>query len=106
MTIHYAIEFEDMPSWCAGTKVSGLYNYSIVGLTNKDLINAAFDACGSVACLVASVNVEEVKVIAWLKKNGWKQGPLIKNWGHDGRGTRLYFKQVTKARYNRGSDNF
>lgn len=101
MAINYSISFADIPFWCAATKVSGLNSLTVKGLTNAELVTAAFDANGAAACLCASVNEKETEVIAWLEKNKWTPGPWVKNHNHGGRKTAMYFKQVSKARYER-----
>ena len=102
MAIHEDIDFEDIPRWCAGVKISGLNEESIQRLTNKNLIDSVFDQYGQTSCLVASVNITEKDVIKWLIDNKWTPGPKVSNWNHGGRKTLLYFKQITRARYNRG----
>lgn len=104
MAIHYNIEFADIPYWCAATKVSGLNEYSVAGLKQSELVTAAFNAKGAAACLCASVNEKETEVIEWLEKNKWIPGPWVKNHNHGGRKTAMYFKQVSKARYERDAE--
>lgn len=104
MAVHYMIAFEDVPHWCAATKVSGLTSLTVKGLTNAELVTAAFNANGAAACLCASVNEKETEVIEWLEKNKWIPGPWVKNYNHGGRKTAMYFKQVSKARYERDAE--
>lgn len=101
MAVDKYIKFSDIPYWCAATKVSGLNDYTVKGLKQSELVTAAFDANGAAACLCASVNEKEIEVIAWLEKNKWTPGPWVKNHGHGGRKTAMYFKQVSKTRYER-----
>lgn len=104
MAVHRNISFADIPYWCAATKVSGLNSLTVRGLTNAELVTAAFNANGAAACLCASVNEEEITVITWLEKNKWIPGPWVKNYNHGGRKTAMYFKQVSKERYERDAE--
>lgn len=104
MAVDKQIRFNDIPYWCAATKVSGLNTYTVQGLKQSELVTAAFNANGAAACLCASVNEEETVVITWLEKNKWIPGPWVKNHNHGGRKTAMYFKQVSKTRYERDAE--
>lgn len=89
------LDYDDMPGWCAGTKISGITNKNIRKINIEYLIKkVAQDFGTSVICV--SVNETETDVIKWLKDNKFRKGPMMKNWGHNGRKTNMYFKQITK----------
>lgn len=101
MAVHRNITFGTIDSWCAGTKINGLNNVTIEGLKWTELQEKARESVrGLRSVMVASVNIEETEVIAWLEKNKFKAGPWFRNHGHNGRKTALFFKQVSKVRYN------
>ena len=101
MAVHRNITFGTIDGWCAGTKIMGLNSVTIEGLKWTELQEKArLSARELRSVMVASVNIEETEVIAWLEKNKFKAGPWFRNHGHAGRKTALFFKQVSKARYN------
>lgn len=99
MTLAKDLDYDDIAGWCAGCKV-GLVEGDIGNnLIWSDLANKAAGMGCSV--VVVSVNVEELKVIEWLKENKFKKSPVFKNHYHGGRKTLLYMKQVTKTTFEK-----
>ena len=99
MTLAKDLDLDDVPGWCAGCKVSIVGTDISNNLTWLDLAKRAAGRGYSV--VVVSVNVEELKVIEWLKENKFKKSPMFNNHYHGGRKTLLYMKQVTKATFER-----
>lgn len=90
---YYAVD-----NWCAATVVSGITETSITHPAFPSLekiIDEAFDEFEA-PVLMVTTNVDEVNVIEWLKKNKFKKGPLVRNWGHGGRKTQAWFYQIPK----------
>jgi len=101
----------EIQGWCAGIKVSLREGREILyhpphlkcdreyyNRWQKDIIKTVAKREGSVA--VVSVNTSEKYLISFLRKYKWKPGPLMKNWIHNGRNTRLYFFQIPKKEYD------
>lgn len=95
------IRIDEIEGWCPAAKISGLSDRHIPIMSHRRLIKLVQITDPAASVVVASVNEEETETISFLKKNGWKEGPWINNWGHGGRKTCLYFKQLTKASFIR-----
>lgn len=91
-------KIDEMPGWCAGAKVS-LCEGDIKHANLSDMIEQVVERIEA-SVIIISVNEDEEKVIDWCKANKFKKGPFLKNWGHSGRRTYLYFYQINKATYN------
>lgn len=90
----------DIPGWCAGGKLSGILDEDIPKINHKTLMEFMKRSCPGASVFVISVNEKEVALIEFLTKNKWIAGPWLKNHGHGGRKTCLFFKQITKASWN------
>lgn len=95
------IDYWDVAGWCAGCKVHRVNDNTVSHPTFPSLKQMMEKACSDIVAsvLVISVNEEEVRTLAWLKKNKFRKGPVVKNWNHGGRKTMLYFKQIPKSIY-------
>lgn len=93
------ISVDEIAGWCPAAKISGLTDDYIQNMSHRTLIKFVQIVEPSASVVVASVNEEETETLSFLKKNGWEKGPWINNWGHGGRKTCLYFKQLTKASF-------
>ena len=85
-----------LDSWCAGTVVGDVTEDTPL----KNVINYPYkadDAWGrsGASCVIVTANEDEIELIQKLKEEGFKKGPWIKNWGHGGRRTAMFFKQLT-----------
>ena len=99
MTFAKNLDYEDIYRWCAGVKVELVERDIDNNLTWSDLAKKAAGMGYSV--VVISVNVEELKVIEWLKESKFKKSPVFRNHYHGGRKTLLYMKQVTKTTFEK-----
>lgn len=90
--------YESVNSWCAGINVSGVTDSAVshpsFPSVEKMMEQGVVEVEGSV--LLITVNVEEKRVLEWLKANKFRKGPMMKNWGHGGRQTLCYFKQIPR----------
>lgn len=100
MTLAIKLEYEAFYGWCAGVKI-GLVERDIE--PNLKWTEIAKRAARDFGCsvVVVSVNVEELKVIEWLKENKFKKSTMFQNHFHGGRKTLLYMKQVTKTAFEK-----
>lgn len=53
------------------------------------------------SCITVSVNEKETKVIEWLKKNEFTEGPPVAHWRYGGHQTSLWFKQIPEEIWNK-----
>ena len=53
------------------------------------------------SCITVSVNEKETKVIEWLKKNEFTEGPPVAHWRYSGRQTSLWYKQIPQELWNK-----
>ena len=85
-------------SWCAATKVEGITEtyLSHPNFPSLDTIIDESFGDNEAPVLMVTTNQGELKVIEWLKKNRFKKGPLVRNWGHGGRKTQAWFYQIPK----------
>jgi hypothetical protein len=97
----------DMVSWCAGMKAT-ITDYYAKEFTIEKCITEyqkKYHNCVVKPVIVCSVNSDEQKAIARLKELGFKRGPTMKNWGHGGRKTWLYFYQIPKRQWTKITGN-
>lgn len=99
MTLANNLDYEGIYGWCAGVKVRLIAKNIDNNLTWLDMAKRAAGLGYSV--VVVSVNVEELKVIEWLKENKFKKSPMFQNHHHGGRKTLLYMKQVPKTTFEK-----
>lgn len=93
------LQYDDVPGWCAGLKVSGINNDNVATLNEEEILQKAADRIGSVA--LVSVSAKEEQVIAWLLARGWYQGPWYENHGYkEGHMTCLFSKQVPRELFD------
>lgn len=92
-------DIEEIPGWCAGAKL-GLTDYEVLQFRPflPDIIKLVVEQIEA-SVIVVSVNEKEKYVIDWCKANGFKKGPVVRNWGHAGRKTYMYFYQIKKSDY-------
>lgn len=93
------LDYSEIDSWCAGCKVSGITREMLTHPKFPSLQTIMEDAVERerASCLMVTVNEKEEAVLAWLKANKFRKGPQVKNWGHGGRKTFAYFKQIPRA---------
>jgi len=93
------LDYSDMPGWCAGIKVNGVSDTYVTHPTfpsvEKMMKEGLEEVDGSALCI--TVNAKEERVLKWLKDNKFRKGPSVKNWGHGGRATMMYFKQIPRS---------
>lgn len=90
---------EDIPGWCASYKVSGVSDKDVPYLSHRTFMAFLQEMAHLTSVFTISVNEKEVALIEFLTKNKWVQGPWFRNWGHEGRKTCMFFKQVSKASF-------
>lgn len=92
-------DVEEIPGWCASSKVSGVSDVDVPYLSHRTFMAFLQERDKDASVFTISVNEKEVALIKFLTKNKWVQGPWFRNWGHEGRKTCMFFKQVSKASF-------
>jgi hypothetical protein len=92
-------DVEEIPGWCASSKVSGVSDKHVPYLSYRTFMAFLQERDKDASVFTISVNEKEVALIEFLTKNKWIQGPWFRNWGHKGRKTCMFFKQVSKASF-------
>lgn len=93
-------DYEEIPGWCAGIKVSDVNRDSIHKTTFQDILAYTLYK-ERYSCVVISANEAETEVLEWLKKEKFRRGPMVKNYIHGGRKTWLFFRNVTKRDFDK-----
>ena len=88
------MNIKEIPHWCAGSKISGLYNTSKPSIEN--LIALWHNAKHITSLLVVSCGSEETKLMEHLKSIGFKKMRNFKNYGHGSKPTWLLIYQIPK----------
>ena len=94
------MDFEEYPGWCQGVIIGNVTWFSVKNLkTDKKLLNGIAKIGG---CLgIITVNEEEVKVINFLEKHGWKSSDHWPNYIHNGRKTWMYTKMISEELFHK-----
>lgn len=90
-------EVENIPGWCAASKLSEISDRHVPNLSHRNLIKFLKEKDREASVFVISVNEKEVKLIEFLTNNKWIPGPWLKNHIHNSRKTCLFFKQISKT---------
>lgn len=95
---YQTMRFKKIPKWCAGVKVSGLYDLTVINNFKLETIFKEFKKKKRTeSVIVISSNSSEERLNQWLKKNGFKKAEGYKNYNHNERNTYLWTIQVPKA---------
>lgn len=100
-SLQYEIYTEDIPYWCAGTKVS-LEDWTVENSEKLkfNLLNYLYRRIGaqSGSVLVITTAPDEKKLLEWCKKKKFTC-TKYRNFNHDGELTYLCVKQIPKRYY-------